>query len=173
MYRRGLIYSAKDMLRFKYSELTLDEFEAHVKKRGETKVSYAKVPEIITISYGFFNVRPEVARSRIRMPKFVIARYAAMYFSWLLTGESLASIGRKVAKRNHSTVVYAVKTVKDILSGASKRHIDRAIITAVANALAKKYRIGDMEQFIELGERIKNVRTRRDLHGLLRIREGR
>jgi chromosomal replication initiator protein len=51
------------------------------------------------------------------------ARQIAMYLSRLLTPRSLPEIGQRFGGKDHTTVLYAVQKISDILNGA--RRINR------------------------------------------------
>jgi chromosomal replication initiator protein len=56
----------------------------------------------------------------------VQARQLAMYFSKLYTKHSLASIGSKLGKKDHATVLHACKTVRNLYDTDRdfKKHFD-------------------------------------------------
>ena len=52
-------------------------------------------------------------RGRKRDPKLVRARQIAMYLCRELLGESYPSLGRMFGGKDHSTVIHAVKKIKE------------------------------------------------------------
>jgi len=62
-----------------------------------------------------FNLKEEYLQGRTRKRSVVIARQLSMYLAKNLTTYSLAKIGGTFGGRDHSTVIYSVKTIKDLL----------------------------------------------------------
>lgn len=62
-----------------------------------------------------FNLKEEFLQSKSRKRSVVIARQLSMYLAKNLTGYSLAKIGGTFGGRDHSTVIYSVKTIRDLL----------------------------------------------------------
>ncbi|TAK34050.1 MAG: chromosomal replication initiator protein DnaA [Saprospiraceae bacterium] len=63
----------------------------------------------------FFNVPVDKLGGKTRKRQFVIARQLSMYLSKNLTDKSLKSIGEMFGGRDHSTVIYSIKTVQDLM----------------------------------------------------------
>ncbi|MBV7441402.1 chromosomal replication initiator protein DnaA [Weeksellaceae bacterium TAE3-ERU29] len=74
----------------------------------------------ITIEYiqnivcDYFKIPLEKLQSKSRKGDIVQARHLAMYFARKYTNASLASIGSKIGKRDHATVLHSCKTVKNL-----------------------------------------------------------
>ncbi|TDL99400.1 MAG: chromosomal replication initiator protein DnaA [Flavobacteriaceae bacterium] len=62
----------------------------------------------------YFKIDMEVLQSQTRKRDIVQARQLSMYFAKKFTSASLASIGEKIGKRDHATVLHACKTVKNL-----------------------------------------------------------
>ncbi len=62
-----------------------------------------------------FTVPVEKLGSKTRKRQFVIARQLSMYLAKNLTDKSLKSIGEMFGGRDHSTVIYSIKTVQDLM----------------------------------------------------------
>ncbi len=60
-----------------------------------------------------FNVDEKTLYASSRKKEIAQARQVAMYLAKELTDKSLMEIGRKMGNRNHATVLYAVKTIKE------------------------------------------------------------
>ncbi len=73
------------------------------------------IEDIIENVCEYFHIEPENLQVNSRKREVVMARQIAMYFAKELTSESLATIGQKIGKRNHSTVLYACKTITDMM----------------------------------------------------------
>ncbi len=80
------------------------------KERKEISVDYIskKVCE-------YYGLEMEVLQSRSRKREIVQARQIAMYFSKSLTNSSLATIGAKIGKKDHATVLHACKTINNLI----------------------------------------------------------
>lgn len=61
----------------------------------------------------FYNVKLSDLNSSRRLKNIAIARHVAMYLSKELTKRSLPDIGRNFGGKDHSTVIHAVKRVKE------------------------------------------------------------
>lgn len=62
-----------------------------------------------------FDVPVEKLGGKTRKRQFVIARQLSMYLAKNLTGKSLKAIGQMFGGRDHSTVIYSIKTVQDLM----------------------------------------------------------
>jgi len=80
------------------------------KERKEISVDYIskKVCE-------YYGLEMEVLQSRSRKREIVQARQIAMFFSKSLTNSSLATIGAKIGKKDHATVLHACKTINNLI----------------------------------------------------------
>ncbi len=63
----------------------------------------------------YFGLDVEALQSRSRRREVVQARQISMYLSKKYTDSSLDQIGTRIGKRNHATVIYALKTVRDLM----------------------------------------------------------
>jgi chromosomal replication initiator protein len=62
-----------------------------------------------------FDVPVEKLGGKTRKRQFVIARQLSMYLAKNLTDKSLKAIGKMFGGRDHSTVIYSIKTVQDLM----------------------------------------------------------
>jgi len=62
-----------------------------------------------------FSVPVEKLGGKTRKRQFVIARQLSMYLAKHLTDKSLKAIGQMFGGRDHSTVIYSIKTVQDLM----------------------------------------------------------
>lgn len=62
-----------------------------------------------------FKVPVEKLGGKTRKRQFVIARQLSMYLAKQLTDKSLKAIGEMFGGRDHSTVIYSIKTVQDLM----------------------------------------------------------
>ena len=78
-------------------------------------------PELITMDTiiaavcSFYKIETSAMQQNSRKREIVMARQIAMYLCKKFTTDSLATIGRGLGNRNHSTVVYAVRSVEGLI----------------------------------------------------------
>lgn len=78
-------------------------------------------PKVMTVEHirdtvcEFYNLSVDAISTRSRKLEVVQARQIAMYFSKMLTKNSLSSIGLHIGKRDHATVLHACKKVEDLI----------------------------------------------------------
>jgi len=72
------------------------------------------IAQIINIVSKYFNISEKAIKARTRKREVVTARHLAMFFCQKLTNKSLSAIGAEFGGRDHSTVVHASKTVKNL-----------------------------------------------------------
>ena len=61
-----------------------------------------------------YNIKPAELSSNRRSQAVVRPRHVAMYLAKQLTSRSLPEIGRKFGKRDHTTVLYAIRRIEDL-----------------------------------------------------------
>ena len=75
----------------------------------------------LTIEYiqrvvcNYFDMDYKVFKAKSRKREIVQARQIAMYFSKNYTNASLSTIGYEIGGKDHSTVLHACKTIRDLL----------------------------------------------------------
>jgi len=101
---------------------------------NEQQPAPVTVEKIITEVSHIFNVSPEEIRSQNRNSQVSTARQTAIYVISKVTDLSYTSIGKEFGGRDHSTIVYAVKKVKEILEkDSSYRSTVNDIIKNISN----------------------------------------
>lgn len=101
---------------------------------NEQQPAPVTVEKIITEVSHIFNVTPEEIRSQNRNSQVSTARQTAVYVISKVTDLSYTSIGKEFGGRDHSTIVYAVKKVKEILEkDSSYRSTVNDIIKNISN----------------------------------------
>lgn len=81
-----------------------------------SKEEHEITPEsIFNIICKHYNIDIEALKANTRKHEVVMARQIAMYFCKELTQVSLAAIGQKLGRRKHSTVVYACKSIQNLI----------------------------------------------------------
>jgi len=78
------------------------------------------VPEILEVVSRYYNIEESDIVSRKRKRAIVQARQVVMYLSKELTEASLAAIGAEMGGRDHSTVIYADRAIRDLLDTDTK-----------------------------------------------------
>lgn len=78
------------------------------------------VPEILEAVSRYYNIEEADIVSRKRKRAIVQARQVVMYLSKELTEASLAAIGAEMGGRDHSTVIYADRAIRDLLDTDTK-----------------------------------------------------
>ncbi|MCL2077064.1 MAG: chromosomal replication initiator protein DnaA [Oscillospiraceae bacterium] len=73
------------------------------------------VEKIINEVAGIYNVTGDEMRSQSRSAQISTARQVAIYVIHKITGLSYTAIGREFGGRDHSTIVYAINKVKNII----------------------------------------------------------
>lgn len=73
------------------------------------------VQNIAKLVADHFEVPIETLSSKTRKRKVVIARQLSMYLAKNFTDNSLQNIGNNFGGKDHSTVIYSIKTVKDLI----------------------------------------------------------
>lgn len=71
------------------------------------------VDSILDIVCKYFNIESTAIQTNSRKREIVQARQITMYLAKIYTDKSFSYIGKIVGKRDHATVLYACKTVKD------------------------------------------------------------
>lgn len=78
------------------------------------------VPEILAAVSRYYNIEESDIVSRKRKRDIVQARQVVMYLAKELTDASLAAIGAEMGGRDHSTVIYADRAIRDLLDTDTK-----------------------------------------------------
>lgn len=127
-------YTAKDMLRFRRSNMSLAEYEQHFKINNNSGV--VTLGNILTVCCRFFNCSIRNAKSKCRKPNYVSARQHYFFYAVKLTRKSLGEIGAEV-NRDHATVLHGVRKINGIieLTGVyvDPRYHDTERLTGIFN----------------------------------------
>lgn len=91
----------------------IEKFVRHINK----EVSLEQIKQLVA---DHFNVREDSLQSKSRKRNVVMARQLSMYLAKNLTTYSLNKIGGTFGGRDHSTVIYSVKAVKDLIDTDEK-----------------------------------------------------
>ncbi len=85
---------------------------------------------IVNVVADFYGIEPKVIKSKARSREIVLARQIAMYLSREFTDASLTKIGSEIGGRDHSTVLYACKTIKNLME--SDKNIKQRVESIVS-----------------------------------------
>ncbi len=81
-------------------------------KKTKKELSVDFIQQIVC---DYFGLAVDSLQSKTRKREIVQARQVAMYFSKSLTNSSLSTIGSKIGKKDHATVLHACKTVNNLI----------------------------------------------------------
>lgn len=99
-----------------HSEITMEVARSVVDSIVSTTKSVITLDKIAETVAAHFKVSVEDMRTKSRKSDIVTARQIALYFAKNMTDNSLSTIGKQIANRDHSTVLYSVKTIQDKMS---------------------------------------------------------
>mmetsp|Transcript_26954 Transcript_26954/g.62617 ORF Transcript_26954/g.62617 Transcript_26954/m.62617 type:complete len:480 (+) Transcript_26954:3396-4835(+) len=111
----GVIISMIAHASLKKEEINLElakQVLKNIVKDVSTEVGIDYIQKTVAAYYG---VPLENLKSKSRKRELVVARQLAMFFAKKYTNHSLKSIGHYFGKRDHSTVIYALQAVNDML----------------------------------------------------------
>jgi len=74
---------------------------------------------------GYLQVKPDLLERDTRKREVVYARQMVCYFAKKLTEAPLRAIGGLIGDRDHTTVIYSIKTIKDLWTTdhMTRRHV--------------------------------------------------
>lgn len=93
-------------------ELTTKILKQYVKY--EKKV--ITIQDIVEAVCSHFDIEPHLLQQKCRKRQIVLSRQIAMYLCKELTDSSFSVIGAEVGGQDHSTVIYACKSIENLLS---------------------------------------------------------
>lgn len=96
-----------------YSGLTVPYKNQFIRSLGSTQQT--KAHEIIDLVCSHFKVDKSSALGQCRKREFTLARQISCYFIKQKTTLSLKAIGALFDGRDHSTVIYAIQTINDLI----------------------------------------------------------
>ena len=98
-------------------------------QRGNREISVESILELVC---DYFDVSQELVRGQTRKRHVVVARQISMYLAKQHTNCSLKKIGSHFGNRDHSTVIYSCRTVRDLMDTddsflASVEEVDKRV----------------------------------------------
>lgn len=101
---------------FLKTEITLDlakkVLKQYIKDHSSKKISIDLIKKIVC---DYYTITFDKLNSPTRERKIVLARQICMFLSKKYTQLSLEAIGRNIGKKDYSTVVYACKTIENLI----------------------------------------------------------
>ena len=110
----GAIISLIAQSSFNKKNITLELAEQIVEKFVKNTKKEISIDHIQKVVSDYFQMDVSTLQSKTRKRHIVQARQLAMFFSKKFTKASLASIGTKIGRRDHATVLHACKTVDNL-----------------------------------------------------------
>ena len=96
-------------------EITFETAKAVIDKLVKKTTREVSIDMISQTVCDYFGLELDILHSKTRKREIVQARQIAMYFSKSMTNSSLATIGAKIGKKDHATVLHACKAVNNLL----------------------------------------------------------
>lgn len=96
-------------------EISMDLAEKVLSQTVGVSEKKTNVPEILEVVSKYYSIDASAIISRKRKREIVQARQVVMYLAKELTDMSLAAIGSEMGGRDHSTVIYAEKSIHNLL----------------------------------------------------------
>ncbi len=97
------------------NKITLDLVRSVMKQLIKENKKNISIDYIVNTVAQYFDLEPKVIKSKARSREIVAARQIAMYLSREYTDASLSKIGAEIGGRDHSTVLYACRTVQNLM----------------------------------------------------------
>jgi chromosomal replication initiator protein len=110
---------AKEDITFDFAKSKID----HLAKKPKKEITIKHIQKVVC---DYYNINMDALQSKNRKREIVQTRQIAMFFAKKFTKYSLSTIGSEIGGKNHATVLYADKVIKDQLSydKALKSQID-------------------------------------------------
>jgi len=97
------------------TEINLKTTESIINKLVKKTNTELTLNDIKAIVCNYFSIEPDALKSKSRKREIVQARQIAMYFAKKKTNYSLSQIGAIIGDRDHATVLYANKTINNLI----------------------------------------------------------
>ncbi|MCQ2228541.1 MAG: chromosomal replication initiator protein DnaA [Bacteroidales bacterium] len=111
----GSLYSLLAFATLTHEDITMDVARQAVGHLVKNEIKEVNVDTIIQAVCRHYNMDESDMQKDTRKREIVVARQVAMYLCKSLTQASLSTIGMRLGNRNHATVLYSCKTVKDMI----------------------------------------------------------
>ena len=111
----GSLYSILAFASLTNEDVTMEVARQAVGNLVKIETREVNVDNIIRVVCSHYNIDPVSLQKNTRKHEIVMARQLAMYLCKEMTQTSLSTIGLRLGNRNHSTVLYSCKAVKDLM----------------------------------------------------------
>ena len=85
-----------------------------INKIATTQKKTINIPYIQEVVCEYFGINRELLLSKSRKREIALPRQLAMYFAKELTNSTYTKIGEEMGGKDHSTVIYACDTIRDV-----------------------------------------------------------
>jgi len=99
----------KEEITFEFAQSKID----NLAKKPKKEITIKHIQKVVC---DYYNISLEAIQSKNRKREIVQTRQIAMYFAKKFTKYSLSTIGAEIGGKNHATVLYADKVIKDQMS---------------------------------------------------------
>lgn len=96
-------------------EITFDAAKQIIDKLVKKTSKELSIDSISQTVCDYFGLELDILQSKTRKREIVQARQIAMFFSKGLTNSSLSTIGAKIGKKDHATVLHACKAINNLI----------------------------------------------------------
>ncbi|MEC5395742.1 chromosomal replication initiator protein DnaA [Bergeyella sp. RCAD1439] len=96
------------------SDLSLELLKETINKIASTQKKIINIPYIQEVVCEYFGINRDQLLSRSRKRDIALPRQLAMYFSKEFTNATFSKIGEEMGGKDHSTVMYACDTIRDV-----------------------------------------------------------
>jgi len=96
-------------------EITFDTAKQIIDKLVKKTTKELSIDSISQTVCDYFGLELDILQSKTRKREIVQARQIAMFFSKGLTNSSLSTIGAKIGKKDHATVLHACKAINNLI----------------------------------------------------------
>lgn len=111
----GVMISLLAQSAFNKCDLTIETVQDILGKMVKKQTEELTLEKIQQVICDHFKIPEDLLQAKTRKREVVQARQLAMYFSKNLTKYSLSYIGNQIGKKDHATVLYACKTITDLI----------------------------------------------------------
>ena len=96
------------------SDFSLDLLKDTINKLATTQKKTINIPYIQEVVCDYFGIKREQLLSKTRKREIALPRQLAMYFAKEYTNATFTKIGEEMGGKDHSTVMYACDTIRDV-----------------------------------------------------------
>lgn len=96
-------------------EITFETAKQIIDKLVKKTTKEISIDSISQTVCDYFGLELDILQSKTRKREIVQARQIAMFFSKGLTNSSLSTIGAKIGKKDHATVLHACKAINNLI----------------------------------------------------------